>query len=242
MSKRVLIVRAGLLSALVLFAIGADSTTGAKPDGRRGVIEAGLSPEAAGGGTAGKLPVWTSSNTLGDSVIGQSKSGNVGVGATNPQSRLTVAGLVETTGGIKFPDGTIQTSAVVANSNAPLLIQDIDNPARQPFSTTVAIGQLPFNVPAGRRLVIEYVSSAFAVCHGCHVFDVAITATSASNPTAHHVLATFVGTGADLLDHFIIAQALRVYADPGSAVSVSLNTEQAQGGNVTVSGYLVNLP
>ena len=38
--------------------------------------------------------------------------GNVGIGTTNPTSPLTVAGVIEmTSGGIKFPDGTIQTTA-----------------------------------------------------------------------------------------------------------------------------------
>lgn len=37
---------------------------------------------------------------------------NVGIGTTTPGSKLTVAGLIEsTTVGIKFPDGTIQTTA-----------------------------------------------------------------------------------------------------------------------------------
>ena len=39
-------------------------------------------------------------------------SGNVGVGTTNPTSPLTVAGLIQSTsGGVKFPDNTIQTTA-----------------------------------------------------------------------------------------------------------------------------------
>ncbi len=41
---------------------------------------------------------------------------NVGIGTPLPGSKLTVAGLIETTtGGVKFPDGTIQTTALTAN-------------------------------------------------------------------------------------------------------------------------------
>jgi hypothetical protein len=43
--------------------------------------------------------------------------GNVGIGTTAPTERLTVAGTIESTlGGIKFPNGTTQTSAANASS------------------------------------------------------------------------------------------------------------------------------
>jgi hypothetical protein len=68
------------------------------------------------GGTAlsiggyGSLAVDAPGNEAGRFVV--QENGNVGIGKTNPTSKLQVAGTVESTaGGFKFPDGSVQSSA-----------------------------------------------------------------------------------------------------------------------------------
>ena len=68
-----------------------------------------------GNGTLGKLTKWTgftsTSSSIGDSNIFEDKVGKVGIGTTVPTSLLTVQGVIETSGGIKFSDGTTQTTS-----------------------------------------------------------------------------------------------------------------------------------
>jgi len=96
-------------------------------------------PVVTGTGTTGQLTKWTSLNTVGDSVITETKSGNVGIGTILPASRLTVQGMIETTlGGVKFPDGTVQTTASI-----PSIIHDRtlegDGVAGSPLSIAVPL-------------------------------------------------------------------------------------------------------
>ncbi len=105
-------------------------------------------------------------------------SGNVGIGVSpGAGSKLTVGGQLEiTSGGIKFPDTTTQTTAgltIVTTTGpltgngtpgsplgivTPLLIRDLDHPARQPVSISSSTEGAVYTVPAGKRLVIEYIS------------------------------------------------------------------------------------
>jgi hypothetical protein len=80
-------------------------------------IQVAPSAATSGSGTPGRISKWagvagSSTYVLGDSNIFEEKFGKVGIGTTTPTSPLTVAGMIETTlGGVKFPDGTVQTTA-----------------------------------------------------------------------------------------------------------------------------------
>lgn len=106
-------------------------------------------------------------------------NGNVGIGTATPAQKLSVTGVIEsTTGGIKFPDGTIQTTAstgggggipsvITANSTTPalritqigtgdaLLVEDSANPDATPFRVDTN-----GNAWAGGNVVISEVVQA----------------------------------------------------------------------------------
>jgi hypothetical protein len=77
--------------------------------------------QVVGSGAIGRLTKWTAftsgNSVIGNSTIFEDKFGMVGIGTDTPTSRLTVQGLIESqgAGGVKFPDGTIQTTAGVSS-------------------------------------------------------------------------------------------------------------------------------
>ncbi|HXG64511.1 MAG TPA: hypothetical protein VNO70_05350 [Blastocatellia bacterium] len=69
------------------------------------------------GNTPGRIAKFTDTKTVGDSNISEDATGNIGIGTTLPTSLLTVNGVIEmlsAQGGLKFPDGTLQTTAGLA--------------------------------------------------------------------------------------------------------------------------------
>ena len=81
----------------------------------------------------------------GSGVISANANGNVGIGLVGaaPTSKLTIGGTVESkSGGFKFPDATVQTSAAVA-------VVGVLQPA---VTTTTAVG-VAASCPSGQKVM-----------------------------------------------------------------------------------------
>ena len=99
---------------------------------------AGPSLPVTGSGTVGRLARWGSGSVIGDSNIFEDKFGKVGIGTAAPTSLLTVQGMIETFGGIKFADGTTQTTAGTRNVLHDATLQG-DGTAASPLGVAVPL-------------------------------------------------------------------------------------------------------
>ena len=72
-----------------------------------------------GFGAVGQIPKFGGGDFLINSVIFESSTGKIGIGTQAPGSTLSVNGQIETlSGGVKFPDGSVQTTAGVSPMDA----------------------------------------------------------------------------------------------------------------------------
>ena len=98
--------------AVLFSSASAQSTKSDKNKNDKSVASDSSQTAASGSGTTGRIAKWTNSTLLGDSNIFEDKFGKVGIGTTTPTSQLTVQGMIEITlGGLKFPDGIVQTTS-----------------------------------------------------------------------------------------------------------------------------------
>ena len=122
--------------------------------------------------------------------------------------------------------------------------RDADNPAQQPFQTliqpssdTAASAAQSFSVPAHKRLVIEFVSSElneYPRGGGAYSY---LTTTAGGQTVTYYFANTYESTNRK-------SQVVRLYADPGTDVTVGANTYGGNGvgTDTELSGYYVNVP
>jgi hypothetical protein len=142
----------------------------------------------------------------------------------------------------------LQRVLVTNTAAAPVQARDVDRAAQEPFQKNFRMafdpGQLgtsaTFTVPNRKRLVLEYVSGNFATENGMIVIF-SVTTTVAQVTADHRVVLDPQGAAGGLPASFTGAQELRLYADPGTTVTLYSGRQQGGtgGGSAAVSGYLV---
>ena len=185
----------------------------------------------------------------------QTKPSNVSVvnTASNPvptlaQGTTNIAGNVSVT---NTPTVNLASGASVGISNTtanPVLVRNVNDAVSQIFQKQMQINMAQgefgksasFFVPAGKRLVIEYVSAAGFDDGDQHLrFEVD---TNVNGEGASHFLVTERQGGHPF---FRVSQQMRVYADPATHVQVVVLRPTSTTPAVavmTISGYYVDQP
>jgi hypothetical protein len=187
-------------------------------------------------------------------------TGNVPIGTAGTSSKLAVGGLIESTsGGIKFPDGSIQTKAGITQiftsgaitgngtASSPLTVQTTNASAdpdatRQPFNKRflsregIDFSTVLVTVPAGKALVLEYFTGYSGTLSGHTQPSMGLTIDNVEtvflNPRT-----VFASGNSSVLWNF--SDPIKVRATAGQVVGVTFYSPDAQN-LVLVNGYYVN--
>ncbi len=139
---------------------------------------------------------------------------------------------------------------VLNTAAIPVLVRDVDNAARHAFqaqvvvslsATTARNSAAITTVPAGKRLVIEYVSVLASGPTGQR-YQASIGVRQGTTAGLYFLALSPQGTF-DFNDQLIAGQPTRLYSDAGTSVGVELvrsATASTAFGIFTISGYLVD--
>jgi len=155
---------------------------------------------------------------------------------------------------------------VVNTDKYPVPVYDVNNPAFQPFQiyrsfslgAGIYVNSFNFEVPEGKRLVIEYVSADVEIPSGQKFYayiQTIINVPSGFNTANHNLVPHFTGSFYTPFlrvykDVFSIGHVVRLYADPISSpifhsVTFTLNRFSNSGVaevRASISGYLIDMP
>jgi hypothetical protein len=134
------------------------------------------------------------------------------------------------------------STTVQIGNTAPILTRDADRSANTPFLASWHVhvdlnagsAYAEIQVPAGRRMVIEYIAAMGIGAQGTSVFLTPQVATTMGNGTGY-IPVPLNASGATGLAGGATA---KLYADPGASVGCIVYSSSAADFNCTVSGYL----
>ncbi|WP_413944108.1 beta strand repeat-containing protein [Bdellovibrio sp. HCB-162] len=201
-----------------------------------------------GGTNAQNFSVWD--YVAGTSRVLVDSAGNVGIGTTSPGEKLSVNGIIESTsGGIKFPDGSIQTKATVAgnldirrgsaalltglNLNGSTPTYDVAIPATLPEDTRAIIMVVQYNHGSGTTNTHGYITfNAYqtGTTAGETDYKTAYTKQSFNDYANTHQVEMLVPWRPALADRLTVQVTYSYNTDPLNVYNISY------GGYISASG------
>jgi hypothetical protein len=141
----------------------------------------------------------------------------------------------------------LQQVLVTNTATNPVLTRNVDQFAQTPFQQSFDIkfvpsqlgGSATFTVPSGKRLVLEDVSGNFMTQNGM-VVDFSVTTTVAGVTACYWLVLSPQGAAGGYPVSYTADQQVRLYAGPGTTVTLSANRQLGGSGEgyASVSGYL----
>jgi len=164
--------------------------------------------------------------------------------------------------------GTVNGTVNVGNFPPSTIVFNADNPAFNPVSFSYSApggGSVPagpayqvnaagaYTVPAGKRLVIEYVTANLTVTPFTNTGSLMLQLTAADSTFTKFAIYDIGATAQSFSCAaaqelcFVITKSLRLYANPGDHINVRgtvaiTQTSQGLPMSGVISGYLVDLP
>ncbi len=187
-------------------------------------------------------------------------SGTVGISGTPnvnvKNTPLPVSGTVGISGTPNVNVSNMPTVGIDSMNNTVRIARDAENPARQPFRASPP--PVPLNVgvvgrsatltivPAGKRLVIEYVSVQGDVPAGQSLICRVLTGPRFAFTQDKVYILRMTDQGKfGSREEFATSELVRIYAEPGEIVNAdAIRSDGSETGSAvfTISGYLVDVP
>lgn len=191
------------------------------------------------------LPVTGNVSASVSGTVGAQQSGNWSVG---------ISGTPTVNANVTFPRSIgVQNARDLSSLLIPLLQQDTDNPARQPFTQECTVSTLDTagrgfcsldTVPTGKRFIIETVSGGLNTTPGIKPTQISLQVNTTGTVRAYFFSATFRGNSSFFGDSFVVNQPVRIYADSSttSVFNVTMSSPAPCAFDFVISGYLISVP
>lgn len=146
--------------------------------------------------------------------------------------------------------GIFTAGPAIAQAVRAALVQNLDEPGRNPFAFSQAFSTSPramWNIPAGKRYVAEQFTAECLLDSAYSLTSVQLSSFTNGTPVKVAAVPHFQVAVVQGIYSWIGTGTARLYADPGSTLEIALTTSgglQVQPGACTfsVSGYIINNP